>query len=258
MAELPTGTVTFLFTDIAGSTRLLESLGDRYGEILDAHRQMIRAAVDDHAGQVVDSQGDAFFAVFSSAPAAIRAAAAAQLALAHLRTPDGGPVRVRIGLHSGEAMVQDGGYVGMDIHRGARIASAGHGGQILLSESTCSLVRNDLSGGLSIKDLGPHRLKDLPSQTLYQLVVPELDDTFPALASLELRSTNLPLPSTPLIGRRLEVAKTREPAARAGCAAGHGDRTGRDRQDASGTSGRLRRSGRFPRRGVHGESCRDH
>jgi predicted ATPase/class 3 adenylate cyclase len=205
MSGLPSGTVTFLFTDIEGSTRLLAALGDRYGEALDAHRRMLREAFSSHGGQVVDMDGDASFAAFASAPDAIDAAVAAQRALTEHPWPDGLPLRVRMGLHTGQATIRDDRYVGMDVHRGARIMSASHGGQVLLSQPTRYLLGDELAGGLGVRDLGEHRLKDLTSQRLYQLVIPGLESEFPALKTLENRPTNLPTQPTPLIGRQREL-----------------------------------------------------
>jgi predicted ATPase/class 3 adenylate cyclase len=185
-AELPTGTVTFLFTDVEGSTRLLHELGaDAYAEALAEHRRVIREAVAAHGGIEVDTQGDAFFVAFPTAPGALAAAAAARDALA---------IGVRIGLHSGTPLVTDEGYVGPDVHRAARIAAAGHGGQILVSASTASLVDAPL------RDLGPHRLKDLSApERIYQLG----DEDFPPLKSLH--RTNLPIAATPFLGREREL-----------------------------------------------------
>ena len=148
--DLPTGTVTLLFTDVAGSTKLLHELGDDgYAEALATHRRVIREACARHHGVEVDTQGDAFFFAFEDAPAAFTAAAELTEALSS------GPVQVRIGLHTGTPLVSDEGYVGVDVHRAARIAASGHGGQVLVSESTASLVDGDL------RDLGEHRFKDL-------------------------------------------------------------------------------------------------
>src|SRR6188474_350204 len=147
---LPGGTVTFMFTDIEGSTRLLQELGDkRYAAALEEHRRAVRAAVEAHAGVEVDTQGDAFFFAFPTAPGALAAAAALTEALAP------GPIHVRVGLHTGTPLVTDEGYVGDDVHRAARIAAVGYGGQVLVSASTAQLVE------LELKDLGEHRLKDL-------------------------------------------------------------------------------------------------
>jgi predicted ATPase/class 3 adenylate cyclase len=205
MARLPSGTVTFLFTDIEGSTRLLQALGTGYGEALEAHRRILRDAFVTHGGRVVDMEGDASFSVFAGAPQAIAAAAAAQHELADHAWPEALQLRVRMGIHTGEGAVHKGGYVGIDVHRAARIMGASHGGQVLLSQPTRYLLGDELAGGLGIRDLGEHRLKDLTSQRLYQLLIPGLEVEFPALKTLENRSTNLPTQPTPLIGRQREL-----------------------------------------------------
>jgi class 3 adenylate cyclase len=146
---LPSGTVTFLFTDIAGSTRLLHELGDAYADVLAEHRRVLREAFARHRGVEVDTQGDAFFVAFGRASDALAAAREAQASLS-------GPVRVRMGVHTGEPLVTAEGYVGIDVHRAARIAAAGHGGQLLVSQSARNLVGPD-----GLVDLGEHRLKDL-------------------------------------------------------------------------------------------------
>jgi predicted ATPase len=187
-AELPTGTVTFLFTDIEGSTRLLQELGDGYADVLAEHHRVLREAWRKHDGVEVDTQGDAFFVAFSRATDAVAAATEAQSALA------GGPVKVRMGLHTGEPVQGGEGYVGFDVHRAARIAAAGHGGQVLLSQATADLA------GASVRDLGLHRLKDLSApERIFQLGT----DDFPPLATLH--ETNLPVPATPFLGREREV-----------------------------------------------------
>jgi predicted ATPase/class 3 adenylate cyclase len=189
-AELPTGTVTFLFTDIEGSTRLLRELGDGYAEVLREHRRALRGAWRRHGGVEVDTQGDAFFVAFARASDAVAAAEDAQLALAD------GPVRVRMGLHTGEPLLDDEGYVGFDVHRAARIAAAGHGGQVLLSQATA-----DLAGG-DVRDLGLHRLKDLSApERLYQLGT----DDFPPLSSLDTVRHNLPVLRSSFVGRESEL-----------------------------------------------------
>jgi predicted ATPase/class 3 adenylate cyclase len=206
MRDLPRGTVTFLFTDIEGSTRLLDLLGDRYGESLAAHRRLLREAFTTHGGHEVDTQGDAFFVVFASAHEAVRAAAEAQRALSAHAWPLALPVRVRMGLHTGEPTRLYERYVGIDVHRGARVAAGGHGGQVLLSQTTRDLLGDELGDGLALRDLGEHRLKDLAQpQRLYQLVIPGLESEFPALKTLENRPTNLPTQPTPLIGREQEL-----------------------------------------------------
>jgi predicted ATPase len=187
---LPTGTVTFVFTDVEGSTRLMQRLGaDAYANALDQHRRALREAFARHGGVEVDTQGDSFFIAFSTAPAALAAAAEAQQMLAP------GPIRVRIGIHTGTPYITDEGYVGPDVHRAARIAAAGHGGQILVSSSAASLVENS-----GLRDLGEHRLKDLAApERIYQLG----EEAFPPLKSLH--QTNLPIPATPFLGRRREL-----------------------------------------------------
>jgi predicted ATPase/class 3 adenylate cyclase len=205
MTELPTGTVTFLFTDIEGSTKLLHELGDAYAAALDGHRVILRKALADHGGTEVDTQGDAFFVAFTRASDAIAAAASAQRGLA------GGPIRVRIGIHTGEPLRTDEGYVGMDVHRAARIAAVGHGGQVLVSQSARDLVEADLPADLALDNLGEHRLKDLSApQQIFQLVGEGLEREFPPLATLETRPTNLPPQPTRLIGREQELAEVGE------------------------------------------------
>jgi YVTN family beta-propeller protein len=179
MAELPTGTVTFLFTDIEGSTRLERQLRDRYGEALAEHQRLLRAAFSAHGGHEVDTQGDSFFYVFPRAGGAVAAAVEAQRALAAHGWPEDGEIRVRIGINTGEASLEDGRYVGFAVHRAARISAAAHGGQILLSSTTRELVSDDLPPDQSVRDLGERRLKDLPRpERLYQLVVDDLPSDF--------------------------------------------------------------------------------
>src|SRR3954454_16222967 len=192
MTELPSGTVTFLFTDIERSTRLLTDIGaDAYGRALDEHRERLRDAF--RAGYEVDTQGDALFYSFARADDAVAAAAAGQRAL------EGLPLRVRMGIHTGQPAIVGEQYVGLDVHRAARICAAAHGGQILLSQTTRDLTDVDT------RDLGEHRLKDLTQpQRLHQLVAPGLEPQFPPLKTLENRPTNLPSQTTPLVGRRVE------------------------------------------------------
>ena len=190
MGELPVGTVTFLFTDVEGSTRLLHEQGDRYAGLLAEHRRALREAFTTHDGVEVDTQGDAFFVAFARAADAVAAAEAARTALA------GGPMRVRMGIHTGEPLVTDEGYVGIDVHRAARIAAAAHGGQIVLSESTRQLI----DGETAVRDLGEHRLKDLArAERLYQVG----DADFPPLHTVD--ATNLPVALGPLVGREQEL-----------------------------------------------------
>ncbi len=191
MPDLPTGTVTLLFTDVEGSTRLLHELGRQaYADALAEHRRLVRDACASHGGVEVDTQGDAFFFAFPTAPGALAAAQTFTEALS------AGPVHVRVGLHTGTPLVADEGYVGDDVHRAARIAGAGHGGQVLVSLSTATLVE------LKLTDLGEHRLKDLSApERIYQLG----EGGFPALKSLY--RTNLPVPATPFLGREQELAE---------------------------------------------------
>lgn len=206
MSKLPRGTITLLFTDIEGSTQLLEQLGERYPQVLGECRQLLRAAFQAHHGHEVDTQGDAFFVVFARAREAILAAVAAQRALATHRWLPGVEVRVRMGLHTGEPSLVAEGYVGLDIHYAARIMSAGHGRQILLSQTTRELVEHGLPDGVSLRDLGEHRLKDLQRPScLYQVVIADLPADFPPLKTLDSRPNNLPVQFTSLIGREQEV-----------------------------------------------------
>jgi predicted ATPase/class 3 adenylate cyclase len=189
-SRLPAGTVTFLFTDVEGSTRLLQELGDEYADALAQHRRALREAFARYGGVEVETHGDAFFVTFAKAADALAAASAACEALA------GGPIRVRVGMHTGEPIRTNEGYVGIDVHRAARIAAAGHGGQILLSQTTRDLVGPD-----RLRDLGLHRLKDLAApERLYQLG----DDEFPPLKSLD--QTNLPVEPAAFVGRERELA----------------------------------------------------
>jgi class 3 adenylate cyclase len=197
---LPSGTVTLLFTDIEGSTRLLERLGGEYEYVLAEHRWQIREAVSAHGGAEVDTQGDAFLCAFARASDAVEAAAEAQRALAQTS------VRVRMGIHTGEPTRTEEGYVGVDLHRGARLMAAGHGGQVLLSQTTRELLSDH-----PVRDLGEHRLKDLSEpQKLYQLLGEGLEADFAPPKTLENRPTNLPTQPTPLVGREQELEQVLE------------------------------------------------
>jgi predicted ATPase/class 3 adenylate cyclase len=190
--RLPSGTVTFLFTDVEGSTRLLHEHGHAYADLLGEHRRVLREAFARHDGVEVDTQGDAFFVAFPRAAGAVAAAAEAQSALA------AGPIRVRMGLHTGEPLVTAEGYIGMDVHRAARIASSAHGGQILLSDTTRRLLEADAP----LRDLGEHRLKDLTrAERLFQFG----EGDFPPLRTVD--ATNLPVVSIPLVGRERELGE---------------------------------------------------
>jgi predicted ATPase/class 3 adenylate cyclase len=211
MTELPTGTVTFLFTDIEGSTNLARTLGDRWQGVLEQHHGILRMAIRDAGGIVIRTEGDAFFAVFALAVDAIAACAEAQRRLAAYRWPVEGPVRVRMGMHTGEGRLgSDQEYVGLDVHRAARISAAGHGGQVLISEATRALVGDKLPDGVTLLDLGAHRLKDFDDpQHIHQLVIEELPSDFPAIRSLEI-PTNLPVRLTTFVGRERELALVTE------------------------------------------------
>jgi predicted ATPase/class 3 adenylate cyclase/DNA-binding CsgD family transcriptional regulator len=207
---LPTGTVTFLFTDIEGSTRLLEQLGDRYADLLAGYRRLLRAAFQKPAAQEIDTQGDALFVAFSRAKDAVATAVAAQVSISAHSWPEGAALRVRMGLHTGEPLSVETGYVGLDVHRAARICAAGHGGQILLSGTTRELVQSDLPEGTGLRDLGPHRLKDLAQpQHLFQLVAPGLANDFPPLKTLDTLPNNLPRQLTSFVGREREIGEVR-------------------------------------------------
>ena len=195
MSELPSGTVTFLFSDIEGSTRLLQQLGERWSELIAAHNALMREAFADAGGREVDRQGDAFFAVFPRARNALAAAATIQRELAGRDWPDGVDVRVRMGVHTGEPAVGDEGYLGLDVVRAARICALARGGQVLVSEATRALVRGQLDG-LTLQDVGEHRLKDIDEpEHLYELHGPGLRDDLP-----------VPAPTAPSSDMVLDVA----------------------------------------------------
>jgi predicted ATPase/class 3 adenylate cyclase len=211
LSSLPTGTVTFLFTDLEGSTRLLQQLGaTRYAAVRDTHAHVLRAACAAHGGREVDTQGDSFFFAFPTAPDAVAAAAAAQQAIVTQLWPATVTVRVRIGLHTGAPLLAGDHYVGLDVHRAARIAACGHGGQVLLSQTTRDLVEDLLPEGTQLRDLGAHRLKDLQRpEHLWQLMLLDLSGLaadFSPLNTLDTHPHNLPIQLTPLVGRDREVA----------------------------------------------------
>ena len=209
-AELPTGTVTFLFTDIEGSTRLVQDLRDDYPALLERHAAILRAAIQRGEGDEVKTEGDSFFAVFRTASGAIRAAVDAQRALAAEAWPGGEDVRVRMGAHTGEGRLGTVDYVGLDVHRAARIAAAGHGGQVLLSDATRALVGEALPEGVTLRDLGRHRLKDIElPEHLFQLVMSGLPAEFAPLRALDVPRTNLVAPRTSFVGRQRDLAEIR-------------------------------------------------
>jgi predicted ATPase/class 3 adenylate cyclase len=205
VSELPAGTVTLLFSDVEGSTRLLQRIGtDRYKDVLSEHHRLVRDAVAGSDGHEVDVQGDGFLFAFSRPTDAVAAAVSAQRALGAHCWPDDVDVRVRMGIHTGEPTISATGYVGLDVHRAARISAAAHGGQVLVSETTQGLVAD--GGDVAFRDLGEHRLKDLlRAQRLFQLVAEGLEAAFPAPTSLDRHTTNLPVQATPLIGREREL-----------------------------------------------------
>jgi YVTN family beta-propeller protein len=208
MAELPSGTVTFLFTDIEGSTRLVKQLRDGYADVLHQHQRLLRTAFEEAGGQEIDTQGDAFFVVFGRAKGAVRAATEAQRALARHKWPRDGAVRVRMGIHSGEPTIGGDRYVGLGVHRAARICAAAHGGQVLLSNATRELIEDDLPPDVELRDLGEQKLKDIDrAEHLYQLVAPGLAREFPPLRAPGEHAFG---------GRERELAAAAEAAVRPG------------------------------------------
>jgi len=209
MAErvLPTGTVTFLFSDMEGSTRLVRDLGPAvFSEVLERHNEILRTSFAAHGAVERGTQGDSFLVMFPEAPAALAAAAAAQRTLAEADWPDDAPVRVRMGLHTGVARLGGDDYVGLDVHRAARIAALGHGGQVLLSDATRALTANDLPPGVSTRSLGAHLLRDLERpEPLHQLVIDGLPSDFPPLAASDALAGNLPRRLTTFVGRDREL-----------------------------------------------------
>jgi predicted ATPase/class 3 adenylate cyclase len=207
----PTGTVTFLFTDIEGSTKLVQELGARWVPILERHRELLRAAIQGAGGIEVQTEGDAFFAVFKTAGEAVAAAAEGQKRLAAERWPEGATIAVRMGLHSGEGLLDaDDSYVGADVHRAARVAAAAHGGQVVLSATTRALLGEALPGGVGLVDLGEHRLKDLRAERLSQLSIAGLRNAFPPLEAIDLQPNNLPTQLTSFVGREAELQRAGE------------------------------------------------
>ena len=205
-------TLTFLFTDIEGSTAMLQRLGGSYAEVLAGHHGIIRSGLAAHHGREIDTQGDAFFAVFPGPSACVAAAVEMQRAFAARRWPADYPVRVRMGIHSGEAEQTPVGLVGLEVHRAARIAAVAHGGQIAVSAATAALLSDSLPAGASLRDLGLHRLKDLGRpERIFQLDADGLPTAFPPLASLDnpgLRN-NLPAQVSSFIGRDAQLAEVR-------------------------------------------------
>jgi class 3 adenylate cyclase len=204
----PTGTVTFLFTDIEGSTRTWDRNPGAMSEALIRHDEILRTQIENHNGYVFKTVGDAFCAAFSTASEALEAALLAQktLLLREVWPEDTGPLRARMALHTGSAEERDGDYFGPPLNRVARLLSSGHGGQVLLSSPTQELVRDRLPDGAQLRDLGERRLKDLSRpERVFQLTAPELPADFPPLRTLDTHRNNLPIQATPLIGRQREV-----------------------------------------------------
>ncbi len=206
MADLPRGAVTFLFTDIEGSTRLVKQLRDRYHDVLATHQRLLREAFAHHGGHEVDTQGDAFFVAFTSARDAVLAAVEGQRALAAHTWPDGAAVRVRMGVHTGQASPSEGRYTGIAVHRAARIAAAAHGGQVLVSQATQTLLEDEEEDlAIGMRDLGSQRLKDLDRPVhIYQVDAPGLTAEFPPLRGEE-DAHALPVAPPPPLHRRRGV-----------------------------------------------------
>jgi predicted ATPase/class 3 adenylate cyclase len=211
MAGMPSGTVTFLFTDIEGSTTRWEHQAEAMQAALARHDALLRAAILEHGGHVVKTTGDGIHAAFSRAPDAVAASVNAQHRFVAESWDEIGGLRVRMALHTGAAEERDGDYYGPPLNRAARLLTTGHGGQVLLSDVTAGLVRDDLAGGLELLDLGEHRLKDLiRPERVFQVVMPGLRSEFPPLVSLHARPNNLPTHATPLLGRERELEAARE------------------------------------------------
>lgn len=209
MKQLPIGTLTLLFTDIEGSTRLLRQLGSRYADLLRECRRLLRTSFQQWSGYEVDTQGDAFFVVFESAEDAVSAAVTAQQAIFAASWPDGVGVRVRMGMHTGEPQPAEEGYIGMDVHQAARIMSAAHGGQVLLSQTTRDLIVAGQPDAFQLLDLGEYRLKDIAGlNRLFQLLIQGLPVTFPPLATLNSQRPlrNIPSPTASFVGREQEIS----------------------------------------------------
>ena len=252
-----------LFSDMEGSTRLLARLGAAYGDLLSAQRRLLRSAFGAHQGIEMGTEGDSFFVVFASAADAVSACAEGQRALAGHAWPQGVAPLIRMGLHTGEPTRHEDGYIGMDVHRAARIAASAHGGQVVMSEATRHLVAGQLAdagrgsqeggdpAGLSVADLGWHRLKDIAeAEHLYQLLIPGLPDTFPPLQ--EPGQPGQPAQAAGAVHRaQCGTARCAGAAFRRGRRSpGHRDRAGWGREDPAGPG--RRRIGRRPvrRRGV--------
>ena len=211
--DLPAGTVTFLFTDIEGSTKLWEQYPEAMKTALARHDEILRQTIEEHRGHIIKTTGDGVHAAFGTALDGVSAALNAQQAFYAAKWNEINPhhVKIRIGLHTGEAEARAGDYYGPTLNRAARLMSVGHGGQILLSTITADLVRDQLPNGASIRDLGEHRLKDLVrSEHVYQLTHPNLPADFPPIKSLDSYPNNLPIQLTSFIGREHELAEVKK------------------------------------------------
>jgi len=245
--RLPTGTVTFLFTDIEESTRLLQDLGDRYGAVRDEHAAILRRAIRDGGGVEVSTEGDSFFAAFASPVGAVRTAVDAQRGLAGHGWPAGFPVRVRMGLHTGEGALGGDNYSGIDVNRAARVAAAAAGGQVIVTDATRMLVERQAPAGVTLRDLGVHRLRDLNlPMRLHDLVVAGLPADFPAAPDAG-RQAGQPTGAAVLIRGPGGRDRRGRPAARPGRAA-HPHRRRRHRQVPPGPPRRRAAAARLPRR----------
>ncbi|HLK78378.1 MAG TPA: adenylate/guanylate cyclase domain-containing protein, partial [Streptosporangiaceae bacterium] len=210
MSELPSGAVTFLFSDIEGSTRLVKALRDRYAQVLAEHRRLVRAAIAGHRGHEVDTQGDAFFAAFGEARQAVLCALEIQQSLGAHDWPEGTRVRLRMGLHTGQAVPADGAYTGLAVHRAARICAAARGGQVLISQATQTIVEDEEAGeeqGFTLADVGEYRLKDLDRPVrLFQLVAPGLDPPGARVPEPDAAGVHgWPVALTSFVGRAAQV-----------------------------------------------------
>jgi class 3 adenylate cyclase len=210
-----TGTVTFLCSDIEGSTQLLKQLGrDRYADVLADQQRLLRDVFSAHGGEEVDTQGDSFLVAFRSAQDALRGAVEAQRAIAAHDWPDGDDLRVRIGIHSGDADSTEGRYVGLAVHRAARIGAAAHGGQVLVSSATRELVEDDLDSGISLLDMGTIRLKDFDRpERIAQVEAEGLERDFPSLAAIESNESPF-VEITPMVRIRWSSLRERFPKRR--------------------------------------------
>ncbi len=203
--DLPVGTVSFLFSDIEGSTRMLQELGDAFRPVLERHNTIVHESADTHRGRIVKNEGDGFFVAFQSALDSVGSAIEIQRRLASEEWAAPQSVKVRIGIHTGEGRLGGSDYVGIDVHRAARIGDSGHGGQTLISEATARLTEYNLPEGTRLEDLGTHRLRDLThDEHIYQLSIDGLPTEFPPLRTLTSTKGNLPIRDLTLVGRQLE------------------------------------------------------